>query len=182
MSAPRSVLLSRSPSTSGPAAAHAAKSEFDRKWRSTSTPRALQNGRSSSTTPDAVAASANPTRLTRPARARHGRVREGGRSSQASDTTTYSPASAGKARPTAAADKVDDNAEGRETCRTIPSTASRHRRSGLQCSLCGATFSRQEHLTRHVRSHADERPFACGVCGRRFTRRDTLKRHEARHQ
>ncbi|KAK8151307.1 hypothetical protein IWX90DRAFT_393936, partial [Phyllosticta citrichinensis] len=30
---------------------------------------------------------------------------------------------------------------------------------------CGATLSRQEHLTRHVRSHTDDRPFACGVCG-----------------
>ncbi|KAK7531584.1 uncharacterized protein J3D65DRAFT_560191, partial [Phyllosticta citribraziliensis] len=178
----RSASLARSRSPFCPPVAHAAKPDSDRELRATSTPTALQESNSSSTAPNAVTASANPTRPIRPARARHSRVREGRRNSPLSAPSNTTAASADQAGPEAAASKADDDGEPRETSKSIQPSVSGHRRSGLQCSLCGATFSRQEHLTRHVRSHADDRPFACGVCGRRFTRRDTLKRHEARHQ
>ncbi|SCU81336.1 LAMI_0B05754g1_1 [Lachancea mirantina] len=45
------------------------------------------------------------------------------------------------------------------------------------CAVCTRAFARQEHLTRHERSHTNEKPFHCGVCERKFTRRDLLLRH-----
>lgn len=45
------------------------------------------------------------------------------------------------------------------------------------CDVCTRAFSRQEHLTRHQRSHTNERPYECGICDRNFTRRDLLLRH-----
>lgn len=71
----------------------------------------------------------------------------------------------------------------------------------VRCGDCGAVFSRAEHLTRHKRSHTNERPFACSDCGKSFSRvwvvsssiphpylsetnndrRDVLTRHAASH-
>ncbi|OJJ08330.1 hypothetical protein ASPVEDRAFT_878854 [Aspergillus versicolor CBS 583.65] len=50
-----------------------------------------------------------------------------------------------------------------------------------QCSHCQRRFARVDHLSRHVRTHTHEKPFACGVCGKAFSRNDLLKRHECRH-
>ncbi|SCW04084.1 LAFE_0H05556g1_1 [Lachancea fermentati] len=45
------------------------------------------------------------------------------------------------------------------------------------CDVCTRAFARQEHLTRHERSHTKEKPYHCGVCERKFSRRDLLLRH-----
>ncbi|KAE8343344.1 hypothetical protein BDV24DRAFT_172740 [Aspergillus arachidicola] len=47
----------------------------------------------------------------------------------------------------------------------------------LTCSFCNRQFSRREHLTRHQRSHVNERSYVCGSCGKRFNRCDLLNRH-----
>ncbi|KAE8310505.1 fungal-specific transcription factor domain-containing protein [Aspergillus transmontanensis] len=47
----------------------------------------------------------------------------------------------------------------------------------LTCSFCNRQFSRREHLTRHLRSHVNERSYECGSCGNRFNRCDLLNRH-----
>ncbi|KAK9467111.1 hypothetical protein V1512DRAFT_237765 [Lipomyces arxii] len=41
---------------------------------------------------------------------------------------------------------------------------------------CHMTFTRSEHLARHIRKHTGERPFRC-TCGRSFSRLDNLRQH-----
>lgn len=52
---------------------------------------------------------------------------------------------------------------------------------GIQCGVCQATFTRQEHLARHSRSHTTEKPFECSHCGKGFSRSDALHRHIQSH-
>ncbi|KAK4041502.1 hypothetical protein C8A01DRAFT_14751 [Parachaetomium inaequale] len=52
----------------------------------------------------------------------------------------------------------------------------------FQCSACQRSFNRVDHLTRHVRSHLQERPFRCPTCNKTFGRSDLLKRHSASHE
>lgn len=40
----------------------------------------------------------------------------------------------------------------------------------FRCDYCGSSFGRQEHLTRHKRSHTREKPFNCTKCGKSFSR------------
>ncbi|ODQ83117.1 hypothetical protein BABINDRAFT_159572 [Babjeviella inositovora NRRL Y-12698] len=43
---------------------------------------------------------------------------------------------------------------------------------------CNMTFTRSEHLARHVRKHTGERPYNCTFCGRNFSRLDNLRQHK----
>lgn len=43
---------------------------------------------------------------------------------------------------------------------------------------CEMTFTRSEHLARHVRKHTGERPFQCTHCERTFSRMDNLRQHQ----
>ncbi|EHK20216.1 uncharacterized protein TRIVIDRAFT_193174 [Trichoderma virens Gv29-8] len=52
---------------------------------------------------------------------------------------------------------------------------------GKKCGICDATFSRQEHLDRHTKSHTREKPFKCLICGKGFSRQDVLSRHRTSH-
>lgn len=46
------------------------------------------------------------------------------------------------------------------------------------CPECGRVFTKPAHLLRHVRSHAQQKPFECSVCRKSFGRTDALQRHE----
>ncbi|KAH3682478.1 hypothetical protein WICPIJ_006571 [Wickerhamomyces pijperi] len=43
---------------------------------------------------------------------------------------------------------------------------------------CNMTFTRSEHLARHIRKHTGERPFQCPYCSRKFSRLDNLRQHK----
>ncbi|KAL4756329.1 uncharacterized protein BDW70DRAFT_164603 [Aspergillus foveolatus] len=62
----------------------------------------------------------------------------------------------------------------------MSSTKGRHRRASLKCTYCARSFARTEHLTRHERSHRNEKPFSCSYCSATFTRKDVIKRHHVR--
>ncbi|XDG03614.1 hypothetical protein ABKA04_003229 [Annulohypoxylon sp. FPYF3050] len=55
-----------------------------------------------------------------------------------------------------------------------------HSNVGNGC-ICGATFSRKDALTRHLKHYSNEAPeHACEHCGERFHRKDKLKLHSKR--
>ncbi|KAF7627549.1 putative C6 transcription factor RegA [Aspergillus flavus] len=54
-------------------------------------------------------------------------------------------------------------------------------RNLYQCGTCSQSFSRVDHLSRHVRSHTQEKPYKCPVCSKRFGRIDLLNRHSSLH-
>ncbi|KAB5547201.1 hypothetical protein GE09DRAFT_1130310 [Coniochaeta sp. 2T2.1] len=49
------------------------------------------------------------------------------------------------------------------------------------CYICKRVYERADHLTRHMRSHENARPYACTRCPKRFNRADLLTRHETTH-
>ncbi|KAI5925748.1 hypothetical protein F4810DRAFT_699971 [Camillea tinctor] len=49
------------------------------------------------------------------------------------------------------------------------------------CHICSRVYERADHLTRHLRSHENARPYRCSRCPRRFNRADLLTRHETTH-
>lgn len=49
------------------------------------------------------------------------------------------------------------------------------------CHICKRVYERADHLTRHLRSHENARPYACTRCPKRFNRADLLTRHESTH-
>jgi DNA-directed RNA polymerase subunit RPC12/RpoP len=50
-----------------------------------------------------------------------------------------------------------------------------------QCFLCSRTYERADHLSRHLKSHENERSYRCTECGKGFNRADLLNRHRAAH-
>lgn len=51
----------------------------------------------------------------------------------------------------------------------------------FKCTMCVKDFSRNEHLQRHMMIHTGQKPHACEICGKRFSRSEHKKRHEATH-
>lgn len=43
---------------------------------------------------------------------------------------------------------------------------------------CNMSFTRSEHLARHLRKHTGERPFTCPHCSKSFSRLDNLRQHK----
>lgn len=49
------------------------------------------------------------------------------------------------------------------------------------CKLCGANFTRDRNLQRHMMVHSGEKPHVCELCGARFTKLSDLKCHATNH-
>ncbi|KAK8231817.1 c6 zinc finger domain-containing protein [Phyllosticta capitalensis] len=60
-------------------------------------------------------------------------------------------------------------------------TSAERPRGLFQCTECKRSYTRVDHLARHVRSHLQEKPFQCDVCHKGFGRPDLLKRHATCH-
>ncbi|CAK4034249.1 Zinc finger [Lecanosticta acicola] len=50
-----------------------------------------------------------------------------------------------------------------------------------RCYLCSRSYERYDHLSRHLKSHDNERSHRCEDCGKGFNRADLLNRHRAAH-
>lgn len=68
------------------------------------------------------------------------------------------------------------------TSSLTPGSQSNHRGNNLYaCRDCGRSYSRPEHLVRHVQTHTLGRRFVCDICQKSFARKDLLRRHVANH-
>lgn len=50
-----------------------------------------------------------------------------------------------------------------------------------KCDQCHKTFSKQNTLNRHLKTHSPEKAFQCETCNKRFSRNDLLLRHRITH-
>ncbi|KAG7120208.1 Transcription factor PfmaH like protein [Verticillium longisporum] len=56
---------------------------------------------------------------------------------------------------------------------------SEHTITMVFCAYCGKSFTRKEHLERHIPSHTNVKPHRCSACQLSFARRDLLQRHHS---
>ncbi|KAH8812108.1 hypothetical protein F5884DRAFT_898432 [Xylogone sp. PMI_703] len=59
-----------------------------------------------------------------------------------------------------------------------PRGARQRRRQLSVCQFCQRSFSRLEHLQRHLRIHTNDKPFSCCICLKSFGRSDLMARHK----
>ncbi|KAF2459382.1 hypothetical protein BDY21DRAFT_338092 [Lineolata rhizophorae] len=52
-----------------------------------------------------------------------------------------------------------------------PSATARTTSGEFVCSICGDSFKRLEHMSRHKLSHSDDKPYCCPTCSKSFTRK-----------
>lgn len=52
----------------------------------------------------------------------------------------------------------------------------------VKCDFCEYSTVNKGHLTTHMRTHSDDRPYECQFCGKKFARKDSLTRHMKTHR
>ena len=55
------------------------------------------------------------------------------------------------------------------------------RKRGHECDVCGKMCARPSELTRHMRTHTNERPYECDACDKAFRESGHLKVHMRIH-
>nr|XP_054920164.1 zinc finger protein 22-like [Dermacentor andersoni] len=50
-----------------------------------------------------------------------------------------------------------------------------------KCETCGKQFRRTDYLTKHYRTHTDERPYKCKICDKSFRQPNHLDNHKRTH-
>lgn len=81
-----------------------------------------------------------------------------------------------------AASAASPSSPGLASTTNTPASQSNHRGNNLYaCRDCGRSYSRPEHLVRHVQTHTLGRRFVCEICQKSFARKDLLRRHVANH-
>lgn len=74
---------------------------------------------------------------------------------------------------------ASDHAPGQR--KTIHSSAESAQAKIHKCHVCNKTYERRDHLSRHIKSHSEDRSHVCSDCGKGFHRGDLLTRHRAVH-
>ncbi|KAI5302133.1 hypothetical protein KEM56_001002 [Ascosphaera pollenicola] len=103
-------------------------------------------------------------------------------SHSASTTSTMSRDGGSTGHSTPQEEAVDPNAKDSASAQEQNKTAPPQKKKKGQrffCTdfpPCNLSFTRSEHLARHIRKHTGERPFQCH-CTRRFSRLDNLRQH-----
>lgn len=54
-------------------------------------------------------------------------------------------------------------------------------RDRFSCNQCEKTFHARDNLTKHLKTHSNERPFPCGICTVAFKTSSALRNHERGH-
>ncbi|KAL7272984.1 Up in starvation [Rhizina undulata] len=92
------------------------------------------------------------------------------------------PGTDGEAESQTRGDKSKGNGSGQDDgTTTAPGKQRKKKGQKFYCTghgLCNLSFTRSEHLARHIRKHTGERPFQCH-CGRAFSRLDNLRQHSS---
>ncbi|XWW97136.1 hypothetical protein V2A60_005117 [Cordyceps javanica] len=94
--------------------------------------------------------------------------------------TQYNEPSSGPGTASPAAAASTESSQPDQSSGTTPRKG--HVGSNLYaCRDCGRSYSRPEHLVRHVQTHTLGRRFICDICQKSFARKDLLRRHVANH-
>ncbi|KAL7901443.1 hypothetical protein HDV63DRAFT_199982 [Trichoderma sp. SZMC 28014] len=98
-------------------------------------------------------------------------------------STAPGPSSTSPGTNTAAGSTISapDTTTG-ETPAPAPHQSHQNCTNPYACRDCGRSYSRPEHLVRHVQTHTLGRRFACEICNKSFARKDLLRRHVTNHE